>query len=120
MTTTGDRYAATAGLTTTEIAKRIRADLKAAQKDGELDAALRFSVRTAYFAGGSEITVTVKNYIGTLLSGGECGEYGRGRWTPQAREVAGAVRRIVDAHNRDGQRFYSHVEFAQLPGATVP
>lgn len=145
MTTTGDRYAATAGLTTTEIAKRIRADLKAAQRDGELDATLRFSVRTAYFSGGSEISVTVKNYTGTLR---DLDEYGRRRWAPQARKVAGTVRGIVDAYNRDdsdvmasrsasivshsgdlslvgfadcsNRRFYSHVGFEQLPGVTVP
>ena len=122
---TGSRYADTATLTTTEIARRIRADLKTAQTDGTLDATLKFSVKTEYFAGGSAVNATIKGYTGTLLGPDQ---HGRERWTPQARELAGTVRKIVDAYNYDGsdtradysnKRFHSHVEYAQLPGTTV-
>jgi len=54
----GARYDRT--LTTTEIAKRFREDVKAAQAAGDLPLGLKVSVTTKYFSGGSSIHVVVK------------------------------------------------------------
>jgi hypothetical protein len=51
----GAKFEATRGLSTKEIAARIRADIKAAQKAGTLDARFKISTRCEYFSGGSSI-----------------------------------------------------------------
>ncbi len=118
----GSKYRETSGLTLTEVAKLIRADLKAAQKSGGLDAALRFSVRTEYYSGGGSINLSIKGYTGRLMAPDT---YGRTTWTQGARDVAGRVRVVVDAYQRDNSdvlsdysdvRFYGRVGFEQLPG----
>lgn len=45
---------------TTEIARRIRADIKTAKSEGLLPARWAYSVRSRYFSGGSSIDVSVK------------------------------------------------------------
>lgn len=57
----GYKYEQQQGLSTTEIAKLIRRDIKTAQKEGLLPTHWKYSVRTTYFAGGSSIEVRVKN-----------------------------------------------------------
>lgn len=57
----GYLYEETEKSSTTEIAKRMRADIKTAKAEGLLPATWSYSVRTQYFAGGSSIDVTVKN-----------------------------------------------------------
>jgi hypothetical protein len=59
--TYGEKYEAQQGLSTTEIAKLIRADIKTAVKDGTLPSTWKYSVKTEYFSGGSSIDVRVKN-----------------------------------------------------------
>jgi hypothetical protein len=56
----GRRYAEQEGLSTTDIAKLIRADVKTAVKAGLLPSRWKYSVRTEYFAGGSSIDVRVR------------------------------------------------------------
>ena len=49
----GYQYEAQKGLTTSQIAKLIRADIKTAVKEGLLPNTWKYSVRTQTFAGGS-------------------------------------------------------------------
>lgn len=55
----GAKYEATRGMGTREIAARIRADVKAAQKSGLIPPGVKVSVRMDRFAGGSSIDVHV-------------------------------------------------------------
>jgi hypothetical protein len=57
----GYRYDETKDLSTTEIAKRIREDIKVAKSEGLLPTRWAYSVRSAYFSGGSSIDVTVRD-----------------------------------------------------------
>ena len=57
---TGSKYEATKGETTTQIAARIRADVKAAQTAGDLPRSLKVSVTTKYFSGGSSIDLRIR------------------------------------------------------------
>lgn len=66
---------------TTDTAKLIRADIKAAVKAGDLPGTVRYSVRTAYFSGGSSIHISVKDAI---------------------------VRRVVEEHQPWNGLVYSH------------
>lgn len=55
----GSKYTQTKNLRTVEIAKLIRADIKAAIKSGELPAGIKCSVTTESFSGGSSIDIRV-------------------------------------------------------------
>jgi hypothetical protein len=55
----GSKYEQTKNLRTAEVAKLIRADIKAALKAGELPAGTKVSVKTDTFAGGTAIRITV-------------------------------------------------------------
>lgn len=57
----GYKYEEQKNLTTTEIAKLIRKDIKREIKDGMLPARWKYSVRTRYFAGGSSIDIRVRD-----------------------------------------------------------
>ena len=57
----GYRYDEVRDLTTTEIAKRIRADIKVAKSEGLLPKNWKYSVRSRYFSGGSSIDVEVRD-----------------------------------------------------------
>lgn len=59
--TYGYRYEEGGKLSTTEIAKLIRQEIKIAIKEGLLPAHWKYSVKSQYFAGGSSIDVSVKN-----------------------------------------------------------
>lgn len=54
-------------LDTAEIAKRFRADVKAAEKAGELPKGLKLSVRISRYSGGSSINVDVKDAAGLAI-----------------------------------------------------
>jgi hypothetical protein len=114
-------------LSTTEIAKRFREDLKAAIKAGTLPKGLKCSVRTKYFAGGSSIDVDV-----TALPAGfrlfdteflthhrdRPSEFYSGeRRTPEAKALLAALEKMLQAYNYDGSdimtdyfnvNFYGH------------
>ncbi len=69
MKTTGTKYEATSDLTTTEIAKLVRADIKAAVKTGDLPVGI-YSVRTRYASQMSAIDITVKSIECDVLNPG--------------------------------------------------
>lgn len=47
------------GMDTAEVAKRLRADIKAAQRAGSIPAGVKVSVRTSRFSMGSSVSLTV-------------------------------------------------------------
>lgn len=119
---TGEKYESARSLTLTEIAKRIRADLKLARKVGRASAAkdgdvaildpigdapreITFSVRTSYYSGGGSIDVTVKNVPeGWGWTWAEDQSYRDGRVrvaTPAMAALRQEVERIHSAYNYD-------------------
>lgn len=127
MLSTGAKY--TKGMDTAAVAKALRADIKAAQKAGELPRSLKVSVTISRFSMGSSITVTVKSapvqihasdFIahdvrtnGRVFWDGE-------RYTAQARRLLEKLEAMGDAYqrmDRDSQadycntNFYLHVNF---------
>lgn len=114
----GNKYEASKGLTTTEIAKAIRHDLKNQQAAGNLNKVLKFSVKTAYFAGGSSIRVNIKG-AGEVRSPDA---WGRNVYTEEAKKALDVVEAVVNSYNFDGSdtmtdyfhvRFYGNVDFAE-------
>lgn len=118
-------------LSTVEIAKLVRADIKAAVADGTLPrrgphADIKYSVRTEKFAGGSAINVSIKHFPETteLPRDFTTDRYGQpllGRhMTTEAVRIKGVIEAIVAAYNHDGSEvqvdyfdvnFYSSVTF---------
>lgn len=124
--TDGSKYASTRNLRTADIAKLVRGDIKAAIKAGELPA-IKTSVRTRTFSGGSAIDVYVTEapyQIETDESVRAEKErphefYDGDRRTPEAIRVVRALEGILAAYNStdiDSQvdlflvRFYAHAE----------
>lgn len=133
----GTKYAATKDLNRVEIAKLIRADIKAAVANGSLPKA-SYSVKTESYAGGGSINVRIANVEkpGFVLANadrirwdhenphaGLCGCPSEARWlySGDARELLRAVDAIMGAYNYDGSdiqsdyfnvRFYGHAEFS--------
>jgi hypothetical protein len=115
----GSKYDAT--LTTTDIAKRIRADIKSTLPD------IKVSVRCKSFSGGSSITVEVTSVPASLqlltadyLAGREEFNGAAYRYTPDARALRASLEALVAAYNFDGSdsmvdyfhvNFYAHVNF---------
>ena len=108
-------------LSTTEIAKRIRADIKAAVAAGELPGKpVSYSVRSAYFSGGSSIDVTIRDLPNAFLPEGEHRVGGRKPWlSEEASAVLEKVEAIHWAYNHNGSEvqvdyfdvnYYGHVE----------
>lgn len=58
--TEGSKYQQTKDLDIKEIAKLVRADLAAAQKDGRITRDARLSVKIKRYSGGQDMTVTAK------------------------------------------------------------
>lgn len=130
MTTTvyGNKYDATKGLSTTEIAKLVRKDIKALIASGELPKGIKTSVRTAYFAGGSSLDVEVTELpAGTpvwnpeyLVAESRDEHYCRGikHHSVKLASILAALEKVVASYNYDGSdtmtdyfhvRFYGHV-----------
>lgn len=127
MATTGAKYQR--DMDTAEIAKRIRADVKAAQKAGTLPASMKVSVRTRRFAGGAAIDVTVteapfqihaSDYIAFEVKTRGHQHWDGQRYTLRARQVLEALEAIVAEYNRDDSdsqsdyfnvHFYSHATY---------
>lgn len=134
----GARYEEVKNLSTTEIAKRIRADIKLARKiEAKLGTAtgsevalvdslaalatmpkqIKVSVRSEYFSGGSAIRVKVYN----LPEKGwghvrETDMWGQPRWVPgpELRAILTALEEIHGAYNFDGSDAmvdYFHVNY---------
>lgn len=120
-------------ITTTEIAKRVRADIKAAVKTGTLPKGIKVSVRTDYFSGGSSIDARITTFPGTVIKPEVIGPNGKIDWnavelnrfgdepgiyTKPVREAVALIEAILSDYNFDGSdsmtdyfhvRFYSHV-----------
>lgn len=132
-TTYGAKYAETKDLTRAEVAKRIRADIKAAVRSGAVPKGT-YSVRTESYAGGGSINVTFKcpelslhnaarirweienPYVSFSTAPANIGV--REPYSPEARGVIAQLEAIVAAYNYDGSdiqsdffnvRFYGHV-----------
>ncbi len=132
----GEKYAATKGASRVELAKLIRADIKAAVAAGELPKA-KYSVVCQSYSGGGSINVRIADVAkpGFVLANaarvvwdaenphaGLCGcpSEAMARYSPEALEVSKKVERIMGAYNYDGSdiqsdyfnvRFYGHAEY---------
>lgn len=127
----GDKYAATASLSTTEVAKLIRQDIKVARKVGvtgeatatvalrnpiaDAPAEIKFGVRTEYFAGGSSIVIKINN-IPEQWGYEERVVHGHPAMMPTTalQELADDLAAVMAAYNYDGsdtRADYWHVRF---------
>lgn len=112
----GNKYAETKSLSTTEIAKLVRKDLKATFPG------LKFSVTTAYFSGGSSIAIELKTkpegfqiYTSSPLD--------TVRYTQEAIMFMRSVEQVANAYSFDHSdtmtdyfhvRFYTHVRIDRI------
>ena len=130
----GTKYAVTQGLCRTEIAKLVRADIKAAVASGEIPRG-KYSVRTSNYSGGGSIDVRISHLEGVTVTNKyrvvwdlenphaghfNCPEESRWLYSEEAREVLEKVDAILQAYNFDGSdlmtdyfnvRYYGHAEF---------
>jgi hypothetical protein len=111
-------------MTTTEIAKAFRSDVKAAKKAGKLPKSLKLSVRTEYFSMGSSIDVRVKSAPFALVSAdnvlfcaarpNETPDRDLHRYTPEAQDLLETLSGMLNAYNEkdiDSQTDYFNVRF---------
>ncbi|MDQ6892222.1 MAG: hypothetical protein M3167_06030 [Acidobacteriota bacterium] len=118
-------------ISTTEIAKRFRADVKAALAAGELPKGLKVSIRTSYFSGGSSIDVRIVSAPFSIMNkkriehdvrtpNAPLSDDERPLHSERAREVLATLEGMLQAYNHDGSeiqsdyfdvRFYGHVNF---------
>ncbi len=112
--TVGSKYAANKDLSTTEIAKLVRADIKAAVKSGKLPRAAKVSVKTDYYSMGSAIRVRVSGITPAFnpawlvwtkknphLSFHSTPEAARERYSPLVVTTMATVEKIVASYNYD-------------------
>lgn len=89
-----------------EVAKKVRADFKAAQAAGEIPATIKFSVVSESFAGGQAVRVEIQGRPEAEVWYEEIVQYAgferpERRMTPEAKEVMRKVEAIANAYNRD-------------------
>lgn len=131
----GVKYEATKDLDLAEIAKRVRADIKAAIVSGALPKGLKTSVRISRYSGGQSMTISVKGLPegfkvyqpGYVRATKNFTDYGRRNesWyegngaTAAYNDMIGKLKAIGDAYNRDNSdimvdyfdvNFYLHVD----------
>jgi hypothetical protein len=98
---TGSRYDST--LSTTEVSKRIRSEIKDLVKAGTLPEST-YSVRTRYFAGGSSIEIEARNLYGAWVDHEWKTDY-HGEpervLSSQAQQVLKTLQGLHDAYNYD-------------------
>lgn len=105
-----------------EVAKLIRAELKAAQKAGELPTEIKFSVTSDYFSGGQSVSVEIRGWTDEEVWETYQDAYDMPRKSirPAAAGVKRKVERIANAYNRDRSdsqvdyfdvMYYCRVEF---------
>jgi hypothetical protein len=125
MNITGRKY--DAKLSTKEIAAAFRADVKQAQKDGEIPKDLKLSVRIRTYAGGASIDVVIKQAPeGLAIMNPEYVLQDKRdfrptpRHTDAARALLERLKGMLNAYNYDNSdamvdhfdvRFYGHVDF---------
>ena len=96
---TGPKYDREAWRTSAEVARLLRADLKAAQVSAALPPTAMFSVRSESFAGGQSVRVEIRNLPDReILDDHPDYPHRLGR---AARELEHVVRRLANAYNRD-------------------
>lgn len=131
MKTKGTKYHEVQNCDVAEIAKRIRQDLKAGQKAGQLDKSAKFSVKIRRFSGGQSVDVEIVKVdflainfeAWKVLKASDYTEswadHG-GRLSRKASDLKLDVEQIVQQYNRadvDSQsdyhntNFFYHVEF---------
>ena len=108
----GSKYEATKRMSTPEIAKLIREDIKAAKKRGQLPAALKLSVRSDSFSGGSSIDIVIKalpegqqlfnpEWMKATDNGKKYNEHNLPRYTKTVRGWIELLKEIHRSYNRD-------------------
>ena len=128
---TGSKY--DSKLTTTQISKLVREDIKAAIKAGELSKA-KYSVRTQYYSMGSSIDITVRNVPFNILNeerflsenpgpvnASDCSGLSRvPRYSVAGNKILEKLTLILHVYNRDSSdsmadiynvHFSAHVQF---------
>jgi len=95
----GPRYDPARWRSSAEVARLVRADLRAAQTRGALPPSAVFSVRSDSFAGGQSVRVQIRNLPDREILD-DHPDFPR-RLSPAARELERVVRRVVNAYNRD-------------------
>lgn len=122
----GAAYTATRNLDITEIAKRIRVNLRNAQEMGALPAEMTFAVRIDRYSMGQSIDVTLSGMpdAWTFVSPGSEANWSEnippnGGYSQAAQEATSYVNDVVDSYNRDDSdsmtdhfdvRFYGRVK----------
>jgi hypothetical protein len=113
----GKKYEA--GLDVTEIAKRMRADIKQAIADGEIPEGVKARVRTQRFAGGQSIDIRVtsvpfmvysEEYFEEAYQAGGLDNIMRPRdeqFSPEMQQVFTVLRRIHASYQRDNSDIQS-------------
>lgn len=96
---TGPKYDRDQWRTSAEVARLLRADLKAAQESAALPPSAVFSVRSESFAGGQSVRVEIRNLPDREILD-DHPDYPH-RLNRAARELERAVRRMANAYNRD-------------------
>lgn len=126
----GNKYEGTKNLSTTEIAKLFREDVKAAVKAGTIPK-VKLSVKTSYYSGGSSIDIKIKevpadfriyseDYLREELENPHALHYHNPHHTTEAKALVKFLEQTIGAYNYDGSdsmvdyfhvRFYDHVKF---------
>lgn len=114
----GSKLEESRGLSTTEIAKLVRAEIKATKKSGELPADLHVSVRSRYFSGGSSITITWSTWgVFEIEEDSKWANYSSGYYpilSAKGNHIIHKLNDFVNAYNfddSDAMTDYYHVRF---------
>ena len=114
---TGPKFDRDQWRTSAEVARMLRADLKAAQQSQALPPTAVFSVRSESFAGGQAVRVEIRNLPDSEILD-DHPDYAH-RLNTAARELERTVRRMANAYNRDASdpqsdvydvHYYAHVD----------
>lgn len=108
----GSKYEATKRLSTPEISKLIREDIKSAKKRGQLPAGLKVSVRSDSFSGGSSIDIRITaipegqqlfnpEWAEATDNGRRYNERGLQRYTKAVQGWIDLLKEIHRSYNRD-------------------
>ncbi|TET51335.1 MAG: hypothetical protein E3J64_07045 [Anaerolineales bacterium] len=106
----GSKYAETKDLDLAEIAKLVRADIKAAVKAGDLPKGTKTSVRISRYSMGQSLTATITECPGLIVANPDRVRFDlddpHGHTTlpllsPDATRVVGVVQDITDSYNYD-------------------
>jgi hypothetical protein len=98
-------------MTTTEIAKQVRADIRNAIKNqalGDYPEGIKFSVRSEYYSGGSSIDITVKNAPNDWAFTASDLDSNRTVLSAAVKDLGAKLAAIVEEH-RNGRRFAAFV-----------